>query len=80
MNKPPKTDQPHPGRFADTLEHIRQFIQKHGYPPTIRELCQMTGIRSTSAMSYQLQQLQQRGCIRITPKISRGIIILDKEN
>ena len=68
-----------PGNFADTLTHITNFINHKGYPPTVRELCEITGIRSTSAMAYQLQKLQERGCIKLVPKISRGIILTDKE-
>lgn len=29
---------------------IIEYIQKHGYPPTVREIAKMTGYKSTSSV------------------------------
>lgn len=55
------------------LESIRDFIQERGYPPTVRDIGREVGIKSTSAVKYQLDQLAQAGLIQRDPHSSRGI-------
>jgi repressor LexA len=43
------------------LESIRTFTGKKGYPPTIRELCALVGLRSTSSVHYYIRALQAEG-------------------
>lgn len=57
------------------MDAIREYIDAHGYPPTVRELCSMTGIRSTSNVSWHLEVLARDGLIERTPGVSRGIRI-----
>lgn len=33
------------------------YIQQHQYPPCVRELCDMTGLRSTSTIHSHIQRL-----------------------
>jgi repressor LexA len=57
-------------RILDVLE---VFQQKHGYPPSIREICDKTSISSTSVVNYYLDQLQDMGYIERDEGVSRGI-------
>ena len=68
------------GKFSHTLDKLREFIKANGYPPTVRELCQITGVKSTSAMAYRLQRLANMGHIKLTPNIARGIALVEKES
>ena len=43
------------------LAFVRQFTLENGYAPSVREIGAAVGLRSTASVSYQLQQLQQRG-------------------
>lgn len=36
---------------------IKTYQEKHGYSPTIRELCDLTGLRSTSTIHQHIQNL-----------------------
>ena len=45
------------------LEFVNRFIQENGYAPSIREIGAAVGLRSTASVSYQLQQLQQKGLL-----------------
>ena len=45
------------------LEFVNQFIQENGYAPSVREIGAAVGLRSTASVSYQLQQLQQKGLL-----------------
>ncbi len=51
----------------DELENLYtvlvDFCVEHRYPPTIRELCSLTGITSSNSMRKQLRQLALQGLI-----------------
>ncbi len=55
------------------LDFIARFQQRHGYPPTIREIGQEAGISSTSVVDYNLRALERLGRLRRDPDVSRGI-------
>jgi repressor LexA len=43
---------------------IREWIDQHGYPPTIREIGAAVGLESPSSVAHQLKVLEERGYIR----------------
>lgn len=45
------------------LEKIISYITEHGYPPTIREICNMTGIKSTSTIHNHLNKMIESGML-----------------
>jgi len=55
------------------LEVLERHQQQYGYPPSIREICEKTGIRSTSVVNYYLNQLEDAGYIERDGRVSRGI-------
>lgn len=57
------------------LDCIIQFIQEHGYSPSIREICEMTGIKSTSSVHYRLQKLKLLGAIDMVENENRTISV-----
>jgi repressor LexA len=59
------------------LEFIRQFIEEHDYPPTIREIGAAVGISSTSVVNYNLDQLEKKGHIIRNREVSRGLRLTD---
>lgn len=48
-------------RQATVLELIAQHIEEAGYPPTIRELGDALGIRSTNGVNDHLKALEKKG-------------------
>jgi repressor LexA len=60
-------------RHKRILEVLEQFQSELGYPPSIREICDKTGITSTSLVNYYLDQLQEMGYIQRDSRVSRGI-------
>ncbi len=48
-------------RQATVLEMIAQHIEEVGYPPTIRELGDALGIRSTNGVNDHLKALEKKG-------------------
>lgn len=64
-------------RLVKVYDFLKAQIAKRGIPPTLREICQGTGITSTSVVSYYLNRLQEQGLINIDRNISRGVSLPD---
>ena len=45
------------------LHAITEYIQQHGYPPTIREIGDMVGRSSTGGIKHQLDKMLAKGQI-----------------
>lgn len=59
------------------LEFMREFLDEHDYPPSIRDIQDGCDISSTSVVDYNLKALEQKGYIRRDREVSRGIELLD---
>lgn len=46
------------------VEFVQRFTQENGFPPSVREIGAAVGLRSTASVSYQLQQLQEKGLLQ----------------
>ena len=46
------------------VDYVNQFIQEHGYSPSVREIGAAVGLRSTASVSYHLQALQEKGLLQ----------------
>ncbi|HLA97511.1 MAG TPA: transcriptional repressor LexA [Anaerolineales bacterium] len=58
------------------LEVLERFQDQNGYPPSIREICDLANISSTSVVKYYLSQLEEGGYIERDGRVSRGIRVL----
>jgi repressor LexA len=56
-----------------TLAALLGFEKVHGYPPTLRDLMELTGASSTSVVSYRLQRLEADGLVKRSPRLARAI-------
>ncbi len=45
------------------LDFVNEFSQKNGFPPSIREIGNAVGLRSTASVSYHLHQLREKGLL-----------------
>lgn len=55
------------------LTIIRESVERRGYPPSMREICDAAGLASTSSVSHQLTVLEQKGFIRRDPNRPRAL-------
>lgn len=46
------------------LDVIRDAVERRGYPPSIREICEAAGLSSTSSVAHQLAALEAKGYLR----------------
>ena len=65
-------------REQKILQYMKTETRKKGYPPTVREMCQFLGIKSTSTAHKDLESLERKGLIRKDPSKPRAIEILDQ--
>ena len=60
-------------RQRTILEVIRDSVERRGYPPSIREICEAAGLSSTSSVAHQLTVLERKGYLRRDPNRPRAV-------
>lgn len=63
-------------RQKQILEFIAKEAESRGYPPSVREIGQAVGLKSTSTVHGHLSQLEKKGYIRRDPTKPRAIEVL----
>ena len=63
-------------RQRNILTFMDQYIQEHGFPPTIREIGAATDIDSTSVVNYNLNKLVDAGFLERSAAKSRGLRLI----
>ena len=66
-------------RQRQILEFIKEQIRTRGYPPSVREVGEAVGLRSSSTVHGHLMRLEEKGLIRRDPTKPRAIEVLDPE-
>lgn len=61
----------------EILEYIKTEILRVGYPPAVREICEVVNLKSTSSVHSHLETLEKNGYIRRDPTKPRAIEIID---
>jgi repressor LexA len=59
------------------LDVIREAIATQGYPPSVREIGEVVGLKSPSSVHTQLAALERAGYVRRRPTRSRAIELLE---
>lgn len=62
----------------EILEFIHQEVSNRGYPPTVREICNATGLASTSTVHGHLSRLEKQGFILRDPAKPRAIEVTEE--
>ena len=57
------------------LQFMEAMVQKKGYAPTVREICQAVGIRSTSTVHKDLKSLADKGLLIKDPAKPRALVL-----
>ncbi|NSW56319.1 MAG: transcriptional repressor LexA [Armatimonadetes bacterium] len=60
-------------RRRDILEFISSTIKDRGYPPTVREIGDAVGLKSSSTVHFHLNVLQKMGLIERDGSLTRAI-------
>jgi repressor LexA len=65
-------------RQKEILAEIIKFKKEYGFSPTVRELCKLVGLKSTSSMAAQLSNLRNSGHITWIESMPRTITVVEK--
>lgn len=57
----------------EILSFLRQFSAENGYAPSVREIMQSVGLRSTASVHYHLSELDKSGQIHVDGAKNRAI-------
>jgi repressor LexA len=60
-------------RQTRILEHLRDFMERRGYPPSMREIGEAVGLTSSSSVAHQLKVLEEKGFVRRDPNRPRAL-------
>ena len=63
-------------RQRKVLEVIREWVERLGYPPSVREIGEAVGLTSTSSVAHQLRALERKGYLRRDPNRPRAVGVL----
>jgi repressor LexA len=73
MNGTDETKEPLTDRQKAVLEFISRSIERRGYPPTLREIGEHMGIRSTNGVNDHLKALEKKGYLEREDLKSRAL-------
>ena len=60
-------------RQQRVLAHIKEAIEKRGYPPSMREIGEAVGLTSSSSVAHQLRVLEEKGFLKRDPNRPRAL-------
>jgi repressor LexA len=65
-------------RQRSILSYIKKELREKGYPPSVREMGEAVGLKSSSTVHSHLTKLEELGYIRRDPTKPRAIEVLDE--
>lgn len=65
----------HEEKLTKVMDYIRKFSEENGYTPSVREICQQCGIKSTATVHSYIAKLQDRGFLSKTDNKKRSVSI-----
>ncbi|NLW20127.1 MAG: transcriptional repressor LexA [Clostridiales bacterium] len=60
------------------LAFIREQIAQNGYPPSVREICEAVGLKSTSTVHGHLKRLEKQGILKRDSMKPRAMAVMGK--
>ena len=67
-------------RRRQVLEVVERTIRERGYPPSVREIGEAMGLRSTSSVHFHLKALERQGYIKRDGSLTRAITLQNKSS
>lgn len=62
-------------KLTKVMDYIRRFSEENGYTPSVREIGQECGIKSTATVHSYIERLQDRGFLSKTDNKKRSVSI-----
>ena len=68
-----------PGRQQEIWTFLTEYVDRHGYPPTVREIGEAVGLASPSTVHAHLANLERAGLLRRDPTKPRALELTGRE-
>jgi len=68
------------GRQQEIWEFLVDYVDRHGYPPTVREIGEAVGLASPSTVHAHLANLERAGLLRRDPTKPRALELTGRES
>ena len=66
-------------RQQEIWNYLVEYVDKHGYPPTVREIGEHVGLASPSTVHGHLANLERAGLLRRDPTKPRALELIGRE-
>lgn len=67
------------GRQQEIWSFLGEYVDRHGYPPTVREIGEAVGLASPSTVHAHLANLERAGLLRRDPTKPRALELLGRD-
>ena len=67
------------GRQQEIWDFLVDYVDRHGYPPTVREIGQAVGLASPSTVHAHLANLERAGLLKRDPTKPRALELVGRE-
>src|SRR5438045_4546703 len=67
------------GRQQEIWDFLVEYVDAHGYPPTVREIGEAVGLASPSTVHAHLANLERAGLLRRDPTKPRALELVGRE-
>ncbi len=57
-------------RHKDILDFCKRYMNENGYPPSVREIGDGVGLRSTRSVCHYMKEMRDLGLITAGPELS----------
>lgn len=69
-----------PKKKQQILQYLKDYIQEHGYAPTLSEIAKQFHVSSLATIHEHLEYLEQNGFISRDSDTARGMTVIEREN
>src|SRR5207237_2834285 len=67
------------GRQQEMWDFLVEYVDRHGYPPTVREIGESVGLASPSTVHAHLANLERAGLLKRDPTKPRALELVGRE-
>ena len=67
------------GRQQEIWSFLVEYVDRHGYPPTVREIGEAVGLASPSTVHAHLANLERAGLLKRDPTKPRALELIGRE-
>ena len=66
-------------RQQEIWNFLVEYVDRHGYPPTVREIGEQVGLASPSTVHAHLANLERAGLLRRDPTKPRALELIGRD-